>query len=472
MSSNIAAPAHQTAFQTPGGSYAPSLAKFWEIEPDRRLELLQRAIQDAHAWHYPRNPAYRAAVSGRGVGPVVEPADFPRLLRPTAQTFKSYIDLLGTPFPQDAPLPFVKWLAEQFSVEIPTSRQAGFRPRYRSLEALLQDFERIYADFGFEISTSSGTSGRATIMVRDQESIGLTVESFYLCFQRYFGMQVDHRAIFIMPGQTRIAMARMVSFCLPRIGIPPERCHFTIPFPAYPDQVRVRAGRTYRPGWEGQIEKRLMNPFIHWMSERYVAPRAIGQTLRLLQQAQEQGDKVLLFASWIHLHAIALALLSKKQALRLAPGSLLGTGGGFKELYPHPPAQIQSDLAQAIQIADGSAAPLRDVYGMAEGNWAAMQCQHGSYHLPPWIFAAALDENDRFTQSSDATGLLAFFDPFAGGSLFPAFFKTSDQVRLINASGFYNPSLDCPCGEVGAYITPDSIRRVDLLDEAGCAAQI
>jgi hypothetical protein len=115
---------------------------------------------------------------------------------------------------------------------------------------------------------------------------------------------------------------------------------------------------------------------------------------------------------------------------------------------------------------------MRDVYGMAEANWAAMQCENGNYHVPPWVYVAALDEEGGFCTEPDSTGLLAFFDPYAGGQLFPAFFRSADQVRLVNGSMAYEPELDCPCGEQGAYIAQGSIQRVDLQDEAGCAASV
>jgi hypothetical protein len=109
---------------------------------------------------------------------------------------------------------------------------------------------------------------------------------------------------------------------------------------------------------------------------------------------------------------------------------------------------------------------------MAEGNWAAMQCTQGNYHIPPWIYAVTLDDDDQFQQASEAAGLLAFFDPFGGGRLFPAFFRTADRVRLVNPAADDDPARRCPCGDPGAYICQDSIQRVDLLDQAGCAAQI
>jgi hypothetical protein len=119
-----------------------------------------------------------------------------------------------------------------------------------------------------------------------------------------------------------------------------------------------------------------------------------------------------------------------------------------------------------------SAIPVRDVYGMAEGNWAAMQCSQGHYHIPPWIYAWTLDDDDRLQEEPAATGLLAFYDPFGGGELFPAFFRTSDRVRLIRGEINSDGGYPCPCGEAGSYIAQESIQRVDLLDEAGCAAQL
>lgn len=450
----------------------PPLSIFWGFSPDQRKKTLLQAISAVHAWHFERNTAYRLAVSARGIGSSVGENDLPRLLRPTAQTFKSYIDILGTPFPGDNPRAFLEWLDDQLSISLPRERFDQFRSSYSSLEAFFQAIERVYADYGLEISTSSGTSGRSTIMVRDQKGIDRTVESFYLCFQRYLGMQADHRAVFIMPRNTRIAMVRMATFSVRRVWGSDERVHFTIPFPALPDHVRIRSGRTYRPGWRGTVERKLLHPFMNWMNEHYVNGTAVRQSLALARQAEAAEEKLLLFGGWTHLHAIARELLKKNEKVRLAPGSLLGTGGGMKERYPFTPDQIRQDLSVAFELANGQPIPVLDNYGMAEGNWAAMQCRHGNYHIPPWIYALTLDQDNRPQVGVDETGLLAFFDPFGGGSLFPAFFKTADRVRLVNGASGYDPVCDCPCGDIGAYIADQSIQRVDLIDEAGCAAQI
>jgi len=451
-----------------GALSTETLSDFWSLtEPERDQTVLQ-GIRATHSWHYARNTAYRNAVTARGVGPRAESGDLPRLLRPTSQTFKSYIDLLGTPFPQDEPRGFGEWLADQLSIDLPRDRLRGLRSSYRSLEALLQAIEHAFSDLDLELLTSSGTSGRATIIARDRRSTDLNVESFYLSFQRYLGMKADHRAIFMMPRRTRIAMARMARFSVQRVGLTPDRVHFAIPFPAHPDQVRIRAGRAFRLGRRGLVERRVWHPAINAIQARYVDPRAIKVALTRLDRAAREGEKVLLFGSLTQLHGVALALVRASRTIPLAPGSLLGTGGGMKEAYVFSPDEIRQDLERVFPSADGSALPLRDTYGMAEANWAAMQCSAGNYHVPPWVHAVTLDDDGELRSGSRATGLLAFFDPFGSGDLFPGFFRTADRVTLVGGSG----DTICPCCDAGAYLEKDSIQRVDLLGEAGCAAQV
>jgi hypothetical protein len=433
-----------------------------------RARTVLDGVFAAHTTHYERNAAYRNAVAARGVGPEAGTVDLPRLLRATSQTFKSYIDVLGTPFPEDQPRRFVEWLAYQLSVPLPRDRFDRFRSRYRSLESLLQAVERVFADLGLELLTSSGTSGRATILARDRESTDLTVESFYLAFQRYLGMKADHRAIFMMPRHTRIAMARMARFSVQRVGLTDDRVHFAIPFPAHPDQVRIRGGRMYRSGRRCLVERRVWHPAINLIQRIYVDPRAVDVAVSHLVEAAARQERVLLFGSPAQVHAVASSFISSGRSVALAPGSLLGTGGGMKESYEASLQQIGRDLESAFHLTDGGPVPVRDVYGMAEANWAAMQCGRRNYHVPPWVHAVTVDDDGEFQTGPRSTGLLAFFDPFGGGGLFPAFFQTADRVTLVTGG----QGTTCACGDGGAYLEEASIQRADLLGEAGCAAQV
>ena len=49
--------------------------------------------------------------------------------------------------------------------------------------------------------------------------------------------------------------------------------------------------------------------------------------------------------------------------------------------------------------------------------------------------------------------------------------KFKNDSDVINGMGA-SEEHPCPCGEDGSYIARDSIQRMDLLEEAGCAAQV
>ena len=468
------------ALAKPGKAQLTKLeaADFWDIAPPRRQSILLEAIDEAHGWHYERNAAYRRLAQSRGVGAHLGGADLARVLRTTAQAFKSYISVIGSPFPQARPNAFLHWLAENLSVPLPRERFAQFEPSYSSLEALLQRFEQVFEDFGFEVTTSSGTSGRATIMVRDRQTVDLAVDCFVQATLAFLGVGSEHNVIFMMPQQTRIAMARTARFATKRLGMQDRgQVHFTIPFPADPDRVRIRAGRTFQPGWRGAIEKRISHRIAQWMDEHYVQPRAAAQTIALLQQAEQSQEPTLLFGGLTQLHAVSLQLQSQGygengRTIRLPAGSLVGSGGGLKELYPFTPDRIRQDIQAVLSVNGGEPVPVRDVMGMAEANWAAPQCSEGNYHLPPWVYVVALDDDDEILFGPDVVGLLGFLDPFGGGRLFPSFFKTTDRVRLINGTGHHDPALNCSCGHDTPYLVDNTIRRVDLLEEAGCAGQL
>ena len=440
--------------------------------------LHEDAIVAAHQHHFVRNAAYRRTVTARGVGLRLDPRDLARILRPAALTFKSYNELIG-PFPQDDPPGFLAWLQDQISLPLPAGRETAFRRRYGSLESLLCDIERIYADLGLEIVTSTGTSGRASIVPRSGATVELAVQAYFTGIRELWGVGRGTAMVFMMPQDTRVAMARSARFGTRTLDWTADSpVYYTMSFSATPDQMRVRAGRTFRGGVHGLVERRVLHPFMVWANGRLAEPRYIAATLARLQECAAAGRPVMLMGGLAQLHPLAAAWTNAQRAapvppepvipsptsMALPPGSRVATGGGIKGDYPFTPAQIRADLRRAF-----GGVPVSDVYGMAEANWAAFECACGAYHIPPWVYAVVTDDDDRILEGPEATGLLAFFDPVAGGDLIPPFFQTADRVHLVVPGA--DPGLACPCGCNGAYIK-GAIQRVDLTEEAGCAAQV
>jgi hypothetical protein len=453
-----------------------ALKDFFEFSPSQRSEILLEEIKGSHTFHFGKNSAYRRAIRARGVSEDLTYEGLVHVLRPTAQVFKSYIDILGTPFPNHEPKGFIEWMDDHLSINLPKDRLTQIKSQYPSLEDLLCEIESIYSDLGIEIGTSSGTSGRATIIVHDNNSATKAAEAYQLAVYRLWGTVDEHTFLFVMPRETRIVMARIARMATARLGFDAQ-AHFTIPFSASPDQVRVRTGRLFETGMRGWTEQRILHPFMNWMNENYVKSKYVNRTIALLEEMVEAKEDVLLFGGWVQLHHIYEGLLDRGYGLDgrriiLGLGSLIGTGGGMKESYPFAPHQISHDLQTVIRTEGGAPIPHRDVYGMAEANWAAAQCEEGNYHLPPWLYAVVVDENDEIVERVEAVGLLAFFDPLTDGGLYPNFFKTTDRVHLVNGGRSFQHDRVCPCGYQTTYIVKESIIRQDRLDEAGCAGQI
>lgn len=433
----------------------PALAEFWSMDRASRDKVLLDGIAAAHAYHFVHNTAYRNTVAARGVGCDLQPSEMPRLLRTTSQAFRSYIDVLGTPFPQDRPAAFVDWLADQVSVDLHPEKHR-FRDRYWSLGGLLKAIEKEFADLDLELLTSGWASGRMAIVPRDPLGTGLAAESLGRCFQRYLGLTAEHTAILMTPKRTRAAVARMTRLGLLGAGLLPENIRFAVPLPESPDQARVRAGLTCRPGLRGAIERRLQRPLTRTLQDRLVDAQAVESAVTRLIPASAHEERVLLVGSLGRLHMLASFLLDGGRTITLAPGSVLVTlgnpGDAPAKTLSGTPAEMREDLRRAFRSPSGEPVPVRDVYALAEANWVAVQCAHGSYHIPPWVHAVTVDDRERFQTAPRSTGLLAFFDPCGGGDLLPAFFRTPDRVTLVRDGA-------CPCGEAGDYLEEGSITR-------------
>lgn len=448
------------------------LSAFYSMRPDARDRLLLEAIQASHRWHYARNRAYRTTLAARGVGADVRPEQLHLLLRVSATTFKSYVEYLGTPFPQDQPRRVLAWLADHLSIELPQERTAALKRRYPSLEALLRHVEILYADRGIEIVTSSGTSGVFTLMVRDREAAEVATRAYFTAIAHVWQIGPQHDMIFVMPTRTRVAMGRIASIGTRVLNWTAESSvAYTMPFAADPDTIRIRAGRTFRTGVRGAWERHALHRFMQWAYRTLAERKVVERTLRALEQSVRSGHPALLLGGLVQLDGIGRHLLAQG-GMALLAGSRVATGGGVKESYPRTPDEIRATLRQALRDPNGNPLPVSDVYGMAEAHWAAFQCPEGNYHIPPWVYVAVIDDDDRPVPGSEITGFLAFWDPIGGGNVYPPFFRTADQVCLVNANGYFDPARVCACGDDSPYLKPNSIRRLDLVEEAGCGATL
>jgi hypothetical protein len=146
--------------------------------------------------------------------------------------------------------------------------------------------------------------------------------------------------------------------------------------------------------------------------------------------------------------------------VKLAPGSCVLTGGGWKL---DSAGDIRGLLDHASDAMGVDRARCVDAYSTAELNTVFVSCTEGRYHVPPVVEAMVVDDLLR-PVPGDADGRLAILDPLAMS--YPGRLATSDHVRLR-----HDP---CPCGLVGQTLVAPitryagaEIRGCGMVDPAG-----
>ena len=189
--------------------------------------------------------------------------------------------------------------------------------------------------------------------------------------------------VFVMPERTRVAMGRIAAIGTRVLDWGAESAvSYTMPFSADPDTIRIRTGRTFRPGLRGLWERHASHRFMvayNALAER----RVLRHTLRALDARRRAAARCCCWAGWCS-SILWRSTCWRRAAWSLPAGSRVATGGGVKQAHPRTPDPIRADLARALRDPSGAPLPVADVYGMAEAHRAAFQCAQGNYHLPPW----------------------------------------------------------------------------------------
>ncbi len=219
---------------------------------------------------------------------------------------RSYIDILGTPFPQDRPAAFADWLADQVSVDLHPDKHR-FRDTVPvaggAAEGRRTGIRRAEAWSCSPRATHRGArpSSRATAGAPTSQPRASPCR-----FERYLGVTAEHIShLHDAQADPRPPWPGRPGPACGRSGPGPDGMHFAVRFPARPDQVRVRAGLAYRPGPAGSrraarvasADDRPPGPprgrtgggVGHHEAHPGVGPRAEGAPLRQPQPVARHG---------------------------------------------------------------------------------------------------------------------------------------------------------------------------------------
>ncbi len=184
----------------------------------------------------------------------------------------------------------------------------------------------------------------------------------------------------------------------------------------------------------------------------------LAQTADFLAEAMREGRAVLVFGPPHAAASLCEAVLATGGGVPLPPGSRLITGGGWKSHRPLARDELLELVRRAFRLEPDAVV---DAYSATELNCVLSTCPEGRYHVPPLIQPLLLDDAMEWVPEAEATGMLAFFDPFAGS--YPGLLATGDQGHL---------TLDpCPCGLAG-WSVRGPIARAPGHEPRGCAGAL
>jgi hypothetical protein len=130
--------------------------------------------------------------------------------------------------------------------------------------------------------------------------------------------------------------------------------------------------------------------------------------------------------------------------LPLPPGSRVLTGGGWKAFLPGVNLDrdaFQQQMAGFFQLPAGA---VRDMFGLSECPAVFVQCQRGSYHVPAFAWAHAIDPETGQDMPEGEVGLLQLTVPLT--TSYPLLkILTTDKAKLTRG---------CPCGRAAPCLTP------------------
>lgn len=162
--------------------------------------------------------------------------------------------------------------------------------------------------------------------------------------------------------------------------------------------------------------------------------------------------------------ALVLDLVAYTQAgnqLELGADFTVVTIGGWKRRrdVEISRATFVEEVRQGLGLA--TVDQVRDAFNMVELNTVVMECKASVKHIPPWLEVAALDIRTLAPLADGEVGILSYADPTAQS--FPGFILSDDF-------GSVGRDINCPCGVQSDTLKID--RRINTLETRGCALKI
>ena len=401
------------------------------------LEALQlAALQQRFAAMRDRIPPLTALADAARLDEIRGLTDGALLLFPHT-LYKSYpaalLDELR--FPE-----LTEWLTRLTTIDL--SRVKG-----RQFSAIDHWFDVLDAETELDVVTSSGTTELLSIIPRAKRDGSEQARNALLCWNYPdSSLPVHERTMPFALIWLGYESGRSVNFRSARVlreiytgrnrgFIPLIPAHFSTDWQYFVTKTAAADVRNLAPP-----------PMSSYVEARFAEARVIRETLnertrQVLELIRDQfhHERLNVNGATPVLFDVAKQGLEMGMERALAPGSIVSTGGGLKN------AAIAGDPHDVIRRF-GGVSQIDEHYGMTELRDSFKKCEHGRFHIWPWVIPYLFDieGNELLPSGSLQRGRLGLFDLSAatrwGGV------TTGDCVTLSRGQ--------CPCGGLTPQIIP------------------
>jgi hypothetical protein len=320
-----------------------------------------------------------------------------------------------------------------------------------------------------DVATSSGTSGTMSFFPKSRKDYRGSVTLLRIQLTQTFGEEPAPGGLdepyhvltpFYRDGHSTVA--RLPAYFLDVFCKgDPELLHTALPFTASADLMwlaaRLRAAQARGDAGKIDVPESLLARRAEW--ERLQAEMPGLQSAFIREMVPRlAGERVLALGITGMFYEIVRGGLDAGGRAAFAPGSVVTGGGGGKGV-------VLPDDAEQVICRFFGVERLRDSYGMTEQNFYLNSCEHGRFHLPPWVVALLLDaeSGQPLPRAGEQTGRAAFFDLTQDGAW--GGIVSGDRVSIDYRA--------CACGRTTPHLAKTIQRFSELTggdDKLTCAA--
>jgi hypothetical protein len=232
------------------------------------------------------------------------------------------------------------------------------------------------------------------------------------------------------------------------IGKLTRKTHFL-----YEKKMSAAAVRSIVRGPKNAEERKLAEDFLDTTVRK--KKESYERMLERLAESVEHGHRVIIFGTPAVLMEACQIMDERGMRLTLPAGSTISYGGGWKSFTGKriSEPELVAMLRRTFGVPERA---VMDAYSMTEIHGIMQKCEHGRFHVPPFLEPIIYDEDLTVKKGDDVKGTLGFIDPFAVS--YPGFVLTGDNVRLLRTP--------CACGLPGPTIL--RVDRSPGKDVKGC----